>query len=110
MSCWVVPAVAADLWGMPLEQVLEAIRLGKVPSKEDYHFVLVDVAPDTAQADSPGRNAAPRPMTFTLVTHEETDDVLAEDEANDDGDQSGRLDWMRARRSVVRQPPCMTRS
>ena len=38
MSCWVVPAVAADLWGMSLSDILRLIEEGSVPFKRDYHF------------------------------------------------------------------------
>ena len=30
MSCWVVPSLAAELWRMPLEQVLRLMRDGSV--------------------------------------------------------------------------------
>src|SRR5205823_4773016 len=38
MSCWVVPSLAAELWRMPLEQVLKLMRDGLVPSKEEEGF------------------------------------------------------------------------
>jgi len=65
MSCWVVPTIAAELWGVPLEQVLGEIRAGAVSSKLDYGFTLVDVAPDSrVLAPPPPRRALPPPMTF----------------------------------------------
>ena len=53
MSCWVVPAVAAELWGMSVEHVLGLIEEGKIPFKRDYHFMLVDVAPHSPTMEPP---------------------------------------------------------
>lgn len=65
MSCWVVPIIAAELWGVPLEQVLGEIRAGAVISKLDYGFTLIDVAPDSrVLAPPPPRKTLPPPMTF----------------------------------------------
>ena len=43
MSCWVVPEIAADLWGIPLEQVFDRIRDGSIQSKCEGGFIFVDV-------------------------------------------------------------------
>lgn len=65
MSCWVVPSLAAELWGVPLEQVLGEIRAGAIVSKKDYGFTVVDVAPDSREiAPPPVRRRVPPPMTF----------------------------------------------
>src|SRR5438309_12109172 len=47
MSCWVVPSVAAELWGCPMQTVLDAIRAGQLPSREENGWMFVDVAPDS---------------------------------------------------------------
>src|SRR5258706_3462134 len=78
MSCWVVPGVAADLWGVPLEQVLEWIRLGQVPSKSDYHFVLVDMAPNSPQAERRQESPPRRMQTFRVITAEELAELEVE--------------------------------
>jgi hypothetical protein len=44
MSCWVAPAVAAEMWHCGIEQVLEAVRNGSVPSRIEGGFLLVEVA------------------------------------------------------------------
>jgi hypothetical protein len=49
MSCWVVPDVAAELWGISVEEVMESVQAGRVPSRREFHFLLVDVAPDSPQ-------------------------------------------------------------
>src|SRR5687767_2092803 len=60
MSCWVVPTLAAELWGVPLELVLGQVRTGTVASKVDGGLVLVDVGPDSRPparlADRPKRS------------------------------------------------------
>ena len=44
MSCWVAPVVAAEMWHCSMEQVLEAVRNGSVPSRMEGGFLLVQVA------------------------------------------------------------------
>jgi len=44
MSSWVAPAVAAEIWGVSLEQVMEHIANGTIPSRMDGRFLFVDVA------------------------------------------------------------------
>ena len=58
MSCWVAPSIAAELWGISVEQVLQRAREGTVASRTDVGFFLVDVAP-------------PKPETFVAITPEE---------------------------------------
>ena len=45
MPCWVTPAVAAEIWGVSLREVLEKVRAGNLPSKTELGFLVVDVAP-----------------------------------------------------------------
>lgn len=61
MPCWVVPAVASEIWNVPVEQILTAVRAGQIPSKRESGFTFIDVAPDSA-ADSarPARPASTR--------------------------------------------------
>ena len=79
MSCWVVPTLAAELWGVPLEQVMGEIRAGAVVSKLDYGFTLVDVAPDSRElAPPPARKVLPAPMTFVSSIQIEAQEVATE--------------------------------
>lgn len=80
MSCWVVPSIAAELWGIPLEQVLGEIRAGAVVSKKDYGFTVVDVAPDSRElAPPPVRLRVPPPITYIPAgTLEEAEEVATE--------------------------------
>jgi hypothetical protein len=50
MSCWVVPTVAAEYWGVTLDVVWRRIYEGLVPHKNDRGFVFVDVDPWTPDA------------------------------------------------------------
>lgn len=45
MSCWVVPAVAAEYWGVTLDVVWSRIYSDLVPHKTERGFVFIDVDP-----------------------------------------------------------------
>ena len=108
MSCWVVPAVAAEIWGIPLEQVMHRIRTGQIPTRVEGEFTFVDVAPDSPRCQPPRRRAAERPPTFTLITREELDALCAElteeDELDETEDEPQTFtgDWRSARRKTAR--------
>lgn len=131
MSCWVVPALAAEIWGIPLQQVLDGIRTGKLPNKTDViGLTFVDVAPGGPTAPIGYRPPAARPDTFTApeLAHELTaseltalsgSDTLTRSTTRNDDDrdeellstvdqfEEGSLDWRQARRSAsrLRRPP-----
>ncbi|HZZ42015.1 MAG TPA: hypothetical protein VFE58_03695 [Tepidisphaeraceae bacterium] len=52
MSCWVVPSIAAEFWGIPLEQVMDRINRFAVRIRRENGFTFVDVLPDPA-SDKP---------------------------------------------------------
>ncbi len=93
MSCWVVPLIAAELWGVSIDHIHARVSDGSLPFKTEQGFVFVDVAPQT-------EDAATRPLTYTLVTRSEQqaltdnfDQELAETDelqsaAFDDGPES----------------------
>src|SRR4051812_34577767 len=78
MSCWVVPTVAAELWGVSVQQVLDAILSGSITSRHDSDFTFVDVAPGSpnVRRPKPFRNDPP---TFTAITDEELLALMADD-------------------------------
>ncbi len=76
MSCWVVPAVAAELWGVPVNAINEKIRSGALPSKLDLGFTLVDVAPGSPKLHKPAAVREPAPRTFVPVEEAELDGEL----------------------------------
>lgn len=75
MACWVAPAVAADLWNVPVGRVMEMIREGEVASKRDCDFLLVDVAPDSPQM------APPQPRVVTPAARPTFVAAAADEEA-----------------------------
>jgi hypothetical protein len=95
MSCWVVPSVAAELWGCTVDAVLNAIRNGNVPTKEDAGWMFVDVAPDSPTLETPKAVRAPVPETYSIVSATESSALqMGEEESDMQGD------WRDVRRSV----------
>jgi hypothetical protein len=69
MSCWVVPAIAAEFWGVPLDVVWDRISGDLVPHKMEDGFVFIDVDPWGPNIEG---EATPPPPTYVL-----SDDVSA---------------------------------
>ena len=105
MSCWVVPTVAAELWGVSVDHVLDCIRSGQLASRREAGFTFVDIAPEAN---------INKPPTYTIITPEEfaalsgadaiqnvTDDVdveiVPDDESQSEVVESGNIDWRQAR-------------
>ncbi len=65
MSCWVVPTVAAELWGVSVDTILTRARAGDVPTKTENGFMFVDVAPDSHRIETP---KSLRPPTYTVAS------------------------------------------
>lgn len=77
MSCWVVPAIAAELWGVTLGHVLERVRDGSLSSRHEHGFTFVDVAPDSHTYHRPRRPGEPAPPTFVAAKPREDDPVAS---------------------------------
>lgn len=45
MSCWVVPTVAAEYWGISVDLVLRRMSEGLVPQMSQSGFIFVDIDP-----------------------------------------------------------------
>jgi hypothetical protein len=103
MSCWVVPTIAAELWGVSIEQVLNGMKTGAIPSKEELGRMFVDVAPNSPKIETPRALRAAPPPTYSVVTHEEAA-ALTEDEPDHTLDLG---DWREARELAEkrRRPP-----
>ena len=103
MSCWVVPSLAAELWRMPLEQVLKLVREGTVPTKQEEGFTFIDVAPNSPKMGP----------TFLPAAGEDDVDVLVVDSNEELIDEASADfgDWRaaRARVSLTRIGPPSTR-
>jgi hypothetical protein len=107
MSCWVVPSIAAEMWGVSVNHVMEGIRGGKIPSRSELGFTVVDVAPEPDAAAR--RKPAERPRTFMPVTPVEMPAPIAVSAASpaaatldSEDDPSLQFDWRQARREVGR--------
>ena len=105
MSCWVVPSVAADLWGCTVDAVLNAIRTGNVPSKEDEGWTFVDVAPDSPKLETPKAVRPPVPETYSIVSAAEAVALQMDDEESEmEGDwRTVRQNVSESRRAPMRQ-------
>ena len=77
MPCWVAPTLAAEIWHIPLADLMRRIASGEVPSRNEDGFLFVDVAPYGPRVERPNRPAAERPPTFPAL--EEDDAVIAQE-------------------------------
>ena len=70
MPSWVVPAVAAELWGVSVEHVLAEVAAGRVISRREGEFLFVDVDPNAAEAAQAQTSPTPyrRSLAWTLGT------------------------------------------
>ncbi|MGB7157042.1 MAG: hypothetical protein WBD40_03180 [Tepidisphaeraceae bacterium] len=134
MPCWVVPTIAAEIWGVSVDHILQLARDGNLAYRVDEGFMFVDVVYDGSGGCS---NRAPneqRPPTFTALSEAEVealregerdevdvfgdaDDAIAEEalatdeeesQSPDDDESTVELgDWRtaRARVSATRIPP-----
>jgi len=66
MSSWVAPSIAAELWGISVDQVLADIASGSIPSYVDGQFLFVDV---TGKNILPSTPMSPAPRS--VVTDQE---------------------------------------
>ena len=72
MSCWVVPTLAAELWRLPLDQVLQRMKDGLVPTKREDGWTFIDVAPASPRLTTSSLPPELRPPTFTIVQSDHT--------------------------------------
>lgn len=92
MPCWVAPAVAAELWGVSVAQVMADVNAGRVGACTELDVLFVDVASalDGYPAAAPSRQS-PRPEcrrslawtvggAQTVVTPAERDALLTRDD------------------------------
>ena len=64
MPGWVLPAVAAELWGVPIEQVMADVAAGRVTSRVEGEFIFVDVQPGSADESERAAATAPAPAPY----------------------------------------------
>jgi hypothetical protein len=80
MACWVVPSVAAELWGVSLSQVQSWVRDGSIATRVDEGFTVVDVSSPGGKVERPDQRV-PRPPTYRVVSPREVSALLADDPA-----------------------------
>jgi hypothetical protein len=102
MSSWVAPAVAAEIWGVSLEEVMEYIANGRVPSRTDGRFLFVDVGANGLPI-ARDENDCPEQ---SIVTPQELT-ALAGDQTADADLPPEIAQWReaRCRTSRLRRPP-----
>lgn len=121
MPCWVVPSVASEIWHVPVDQILAAIKSGKLAHKAENGFTFVDVDPHAALPAAPPPRARVKPISYKVVRSRENDQPLqlprpaevitpAEQEelaAAEATPTSAMGDWRRGRRGATarRTPP-----
>jgi hypothetical protein len=109
MASWVVPTVAAELWGVSVEQIHADVEAGRVNARYEGEFLFVDVDPASSAAGdhdgSRSRTAASqyrRPLTWAitgamprdgeaLVTAEERDALLEPTAGSADSDSDDAM-------------------
>jgi len=121
MSCWVVPTIAAEIWGVPVDHLLQRVRDGELAYRVDEGFMFVDVEPPPApKVEHPPtftalseaemealRDAEEEPVTAPEPVVAEVDED-EESQSPDDDEASVDLgDWRKARQRVAmtRIPP-----
>jgi hypothetical protein len=105
-----VPAVAAELWSVPVNEVLARIQKGLLPSKSEYGFTLIDVAPQSPIFHRSLKDSEPRPLTFkpTMRAAAASTESCADsaevsaDAPAEQADDSQLLNWKPTRMSVSR--------
>ena len=104
MSCWVVPMVAAEMWGVPVGSVLEKARSGEVPSKSENGFLFIDVAPGSPTCEAPKVLRPPHPPTYVVVSASAVVSVAAGEVALDENlmPPISRDDWRLGRQYTAR--------
>ena len=79
MACWVVPAIAAELWGVTVHHVLAGVRDGSIESRHEHGFVFVDAAPGSYTYQRPRRPDEPPLPTFVMVQPEHGAEPVSEE-------------------------------
>jgi hypothetical protein len=120
MPCWVAPAIAADMWGISVEQVMAGISNGAIPSRIDgsFLFVMMHTQNEPVAAAAPVKEVVQgeEETSAGVLTSEEQmalGEFRDEDEAEMEEVESSGVNQMdisqwrqgRAEASRMRQPP-----
>jgi hypothetical protein len=117
---WVAPTIAAEIWGISIEQVLAAVANGSIPSRMDGQFLFVNIdqsqapaMPSIPRQTDPALQAVPSDdrASETVVTPQEMAALGVGASITDDSSQEALppdiSDWrnVRSRTSRLRRPP-----
>src|SRR5438445_10419423 len=80
MPTWVVPSIAAEMWRVPLNDVLGQIQSGSIPAKVEKGFTFVDVDPHGGAPRARSKPPAQRPATYRGLTEQELEALHPETE------------------------------
>jgi hypothetical protein len=107
MPNWVVPSIAADIWQIPVDQVLAHMQEGKIPSRTEGGFTFVDIEAREPELDARPVIPTPRPVTYRQLTSEELIALHADPSPAKSADPFQQTHWREARRVVgfLRQAP-----
>ncbi|HEX4055862.1 MAG TPA: hypothetical protein VHX86_16485 [Tepidisphaeraceae bacterium] len=117
MASWVAPAVAAEIWGVGVDQVLAGIANGSIQSFVDGQFLFVDMAGNGYARSTPRPQPAEpvvtpnelQALTYQPISEVNNSSVENENFTEDDEDDSSHdiSLWRTAREqaSHLRRPP-----
>ena len=108
MSCWVAPSIAAEIWGIPMHEILRMIEAGELDTLDERGWTFVDVAPQSPALSPKPPCSASSPPTYTPLTADESaaleDEVVGLNEPveeemspNPDQEESTFKGWRSAR-------------
>lgn len=79
MSCWVAPVIAAEMWKVSIQSIMDGIGSGSIPTQTKEGFTFVDIAPDGPRFEPPrAYQKENRPPTFVVVSKAELDALTEE--------------------------------
>jgi len=81
MPGWVLPAVAAELWGVTIEQVMADVAAGRVTSRVEGEFIFVDVQPaadESEHASAPTPSPYRRSLAWSVPSDATTESITAD--------------------------------
>ncbi len=87
MSCWVVPTIAAEIWGVSVDHILQRVGDGSLSHRTDEGFMFVDVIPlarDETIAFDHKPAQEEHPATFTPLSQGEIEALREHDNGPDD--------------------------
>jgi hypothetical protein len=71
MSSWVVPSIAAEIWNVSVDVILDWAKSGMLSSREVESFLFVDLAPAGEWVMPGNLPGHPTPPTYSVLTSEE---------------------------------------